>query len=150
MRGYTIIEILIAVAIVLILTTVVFQGITSFRESNDLARAADIVYDTLNKARALTLASKEQSVYGARLASSTITLFKGPSYVIDDPDNEIKEIPSLVVISGLSLASTSPDIVFKRLSGETDNYGTITLTTTRNPLKTKNIEIYNSGLSELR
>lgn len=149
-KGFTLIEMLIASAVVIILAVIIFSGLTSFRESNNLLRGVDLVSDTLNKARVQTLSSKEQSAYGVRLASTTITLFKGNGYNPSDSSNEVINLPALVEIASFANSSTSLNIVFKRLSGETDNPGTVKMIIRSNADKTKEIEIYNSGLTEIK
>ncbi|KKS36971.1 MAG: hypothetical protein UV01_C0015G0025 [Parcubacteria group bacterium GW2011_GWA2_42_14] len=150
MHGYTLIEMLIASAVVIILAVIIFAGLTSFRESNNLLRGVDLVADTLNKARVQTLASKEQSGYGIRLASTSVIFFKGNGYNPSDSSNETINMPPMVEINNFANSSTSLNIVFKRLSGETDNPGTIKMIIKRNSDKTKSIEVYNSGLVEIK
>lgn len=151
-KGFTFIEILIATMIVVVLVAIAFSALTSFRESNNLFRSTDLVIESLNKAKVRSLASKNQLMYGIHLASTTVTLFAGAGYNASDDSNEVSNLPVLTEVSNFSPnnATTSLDIVFKRLTGETDNPGIITLRATRNLSKTKQIEVYNSGLVEIK
>ena len=147
--GFTTLELLISVAIVIFLAAIIYSGISSFKESNILLITADTVADTLNKAKIRTLSSKLGSAYGVQLASTTITLFKGDSFVSGTVEETINlRAPAVIYSASLSLSSL--DIVFKRLTGETDNFGTITLRSEKNNSMTKTITIYASGLVEIK
>lgn len=147
--GFTIIEVLISIAILAILAAIVYSAMFSFKDSSILLGEADKVFDMLTKAKTNTVSSKSDSSYGVRLSSTTVILFKGNSYA-GGTIEETLQLRSPAQIYSLALASSSPDIVFERLTGETDNFGTITLRSVTNANMTKTITVYASGLVEIK
>ncbi|OGZ96035.1 MAG: hypothetical protein A3I44_00055 [Candidatus Sungbacteria bacterium RIFCSPLOWO2_02_FULL_51_17] len=144
--GFTAIEVLIAVVVTAVLVAIVLSGFASFRETAELTRAADSVIDVLKQARVQTLASQYSAQYGARFASSTAVLFRGSTFASDPASHATTTFPALVEVSSIALAGGGADVVFKRLTGETDNFGSITLHAKRIGAKTKIITIYASGI----
>ncbi len=88
-RGFTLMEILIVIAISLLLLSVTLSVFLSFSKSRAIDVASGRIIDTLRIARSNTLASKDESVYGVHFASSTITLFKGGSFSSVDSNNVV-------------------------------------------------------------
>ncbi|OHA06755.1 MAG: hypothetical protein A2934_01120 [Candidatus Sungbacteria bacterium RIFCSPLOWO2_01_FULL_47_10] len=147
MKAFTIVEILISIAVVGVLVAIVMAGLSSFRESTNLTRARDIVFQTLKNARIQTLASDSASSFGVRFASTSITLFMGNGYNPSDASNKEAILPVLAEISSVGFeGTTSAEIYFRRLTGEPSNTGTITLRSARNEDKILMIEIFSSGL----
>ena len=140
MRGFTLIEIFISVAVIVVIVLVVAGGLSSFRRSAELNQAVDGVVSQLREARHRTIESKDASQWGVHVESSRTTLFKGVSFP-EGTDKEVFTLPSAVTAAGPA------DIVFKRISGDTDNAGIVTLTLGAN---TKAINIRSSGLIELQ
>ena len=141
MRGFTLIEILVSITVIVIVILVVVSGLSSFRKSAELNQAVDGVVSQLREARRRTIESKDASQWGVHRESSRTTLFKGAAYSAGAPDNEVFTLPSAVTAAGPA------DIVFKRISGDTDNAGTVTLTLGTD---IRTINIRSSGLIELQ
>lgn len=139
--GFTLVEILISIAVVAIVVIVIVTGLSSFRRSADLNHALDGVVAQIRETRRRTIESKDAARWGVHIVSTSTTLFKGATYSSGAADNEIFVLPPGVTLSGI------PDIIFKRISGETDNAGTLTLTQGSD---TKAINIYLSGLVEIQ
>lgn len=145
-RGFTVIEILIAIVVTITLVTIILSGFASFRESSELTRAADSIVDILKQARTRTLASENSAQYGIRFASSTAVLFQGSAFSSNPASHATTTLPALVEVSSITLVGGGADILFKRLTGETDNTGTVIVRSRRTSAKTKTITIYASGL----
>ena len=142
-KGLTMLEILISIAVIAVVVIIIASALAAFRRSADLASAVDGVSAQLREARRRTIESKDASRWGVHVESSRTTLFKGATYLPGAADNEVSGLPSTVTIAGLT------DIVFKRISGDTDNSGTLTITSTQDTSKTKTIIIRSSGLIEV-
>ena len=74
-------------------------------------------------------------------------LFSGASYDPNDASNEILSINSEVRISAFALTGGGGEALFKKLSGATDQSGTVTLALVRDPSKTRVITIAPTGLA---
>jgi prepilin-type N-terminal cleavage/methylation domain-containing protein len=145
-RGFTLIEILVSISVVVILAAIMWMGLSSFRESYELDQSADAILALLKDARTRTLASDGATQYGVHFEETKVVLFSGASY---NPAGAIDtfQLPSSIRISSVNLAGGGRDTVFARLSGATTQSGTIVLESLRRGF-IKNIEILNSGLAE--
>lgn len=145
-RGFTLIEILIALGIGLVLTTVVLSVFMNFRSYQALDKDVGLIVEVIRQAKSLTLNSKNSSQYGVHFESGSITIFTGASYSSTSPTNLVHTFNSGVSAT-TTLTGSVRDIVFKRLSGETDNNGTIVLSS-QFSTTTKTITVYKTGLVE--
>lgn len=145
--GFTLIEILIAIAIAAILFTIVVSGFSGLRQETDLGLAAQDSVAFLQQARVKTLSSENSSVYSVHFETNKFVLFAGSVYNAADPANKTRNIPSTVEISPIALNGGGVDVVFKRFTGETAAYGYVTFRLTSDPTVTRVVKIEPVGLS---
>jgi prepilin-type N-terminal cleavage/methylation domain-containing protein len=143
-KGFTVVEILVVIMIMALLSVIVLSGFAGYRNAQSLKNDTDLVLAVLRQARTQTLASQGGTTYGVHFASSTITLFSGSSYVDGVASNDAYTLDTHTQLN-LALNGGSSDVIFKRLSGETDHYGTITVATTVST-STRTITIFKTGL----
>lgn len=121
--GFSLIELILAVAIVLIIGGFSMSFSTNFLLQNAAANTRDQFIGELRKAQTYALSSKENSNWGVQYTGNTITLFKGTSYAARDTAwDEIYESNANLSISGPN------EIVFTKMSGLPSTTGTITIT----------------------
>lgn len=149
MKGFTLIETLVAVAVLALLAVIVVSGLSSFQESGELLRASDLVAGTLRDAKGRTLASKNNLAYGVHFDSDQIVLFEGTAYDASSVSNEVTPLPFRVEISTIALGG-GDEVAFLRLSGEAIATGTIMLRVKQEPSKTKTVQMYESGVVEIK
>ena len=148
-RGLTIIEILVAVSIIALVVTIITVSFSRLNSSQALEKSADLVVSILNEARSLTLSSKGDSQYGVYFEDSQATLFKGAIYSPADPDNVITKPHALVEFGEITLSGGGTSIIFKRLTGNTDQTGTIKVFLKSSPVTFRIITISATGIVEL-
>lgn len=146
--GFTLIETAVAVSIVLVLAALSLAGLSSFRDSSLLSKTADEAASALKTARSRTLASENALSYGVYFGTSTVILFPGTTYSVNNSANEITDISPRVEISSNTLTASST--AFRRLTGEATISGSVTFRLKSNPSKTKTITIYGSGLFSIQ
>ena len=146
-RGFTLIEFLVVLAIIGIITTVIILSLSDFRENQTLKGDVEKVFSVISEARSKTLASVDASSYGVHFESGKVVLFKGTFYSAADPDNEEMTINDLLEISDISLNGAGSDVIFKRLTGETEEYGNITIRVKADTSKNKIITITSTGIA---
>jgi prepilin-type N-terminal cleavage/methylation domain-containing protein len=146
-RGFTLIEILITVGILGAIVTIILVSFNTFRDSQGLERETETVVEILNQARSQTLSSKNASSYGVHFASTSVTFFTGTTYNAADSTNQIYSLTSNNIINSVNLTPGGMDVVFNRLTGETNQNGTIGLLNQRTSASTT-ITIYKTGLIE--
>lgn len=143
-RGFTLIEILTIVAILAVLSTISIQVFNRYKERQALDLGAQIVAEALREARDQTLDSLEGSSYGVHLASSTVTIFKGPSFSEGAPENRERELVPPVIMASTTLSGS--DVVFERLSGATEDAGSLFISVPGKESQHKEIIIESTGV----
>lgn len=126
-KGFSILEIMISVSLIGVLTVIVVGQFSKYQAAQFIRTDTEAVIGIIEDARAKTLSSVSSSQYGVHFDTDTATLFTGSSYSSSDPDNKILELSSYVQITDVSLVGGGDEIVFERLSGNTNQYGSITL-----------------------
>ncbi len=145
-KGLTFIEIIIAVAILMVITVFTLVSLNTFRENQSLKNAVNETVSLINQARSKTLSSQEFSQYGVHFESSRTVLFKGTIFSEPNSENIVFAVPSSIEISSISLNGGGVDLVFQKLTGKTDQFGSIIFRVKNDISKTKTIDIKNTGI----
>jgi prepilin-type N-terminal cleavage/methylation domain-containing protein len=141
-KGFTLVELLLVLAIFVILFAIVGTISLNTLPSTQLTTQTDRVESMLRKAQSRTVSRHADTVWGVHLTSSDATLFAGVSYAARDVSyDETLTFPSGVTVSGLT------DILFAYRTGATSNTGTITLTHAATGT-TKTLTVNTSGAVE--
>jgi len=146
MKGLTIIEILIVIAILVLLAALGAGALPDFGKNVELNDAALRSTSLLDQARVQTLSSKDATQYGVHFEADKMVLFRGSSFSSTDSSNEEHLLPRGVLISQISLNGGGSDVVFKRLIGETNEYGTITFRIKLDVQKIRTVQIEKTGV----
>lgn len=146
--GFTIVEILIGLAILGIISAITFASFSGLNSANALHASVGLVASNIEQARSLTLASHQGEQYGVHLGTTSITMFTGAHYGASDADNVTIDIDRHVEISNVTLSGGGSDILFQRLTGATHQSGTITLSLKDDSSSTKIITIDATGIIE--
>lgn len=137
--GFTLIEILIVTAIVVILfgmgLFISFDFYRSFLSNSE----RDLLVGVLEKARNRAMNNINQSPHGVHIASSSYILFQGSVYAPASPSNEPITSNTAITKTGIT------DVVFSQLSGDPDTTGSITL---QSSARTDVININDEGTIE--
>ena len=145
--GFTLLEFLIAIGILVILASIVTYAISSFKKEALLKDAKAKILNELNLARSKTLASDENSLWGVHFEPTKIVRFKGPSYSLTSPSNtEILFLPEVRIAS--ILLGGPVDLTFVRLTGRASVSGTVVVELVSDTSRIATITIYSSGIAE--
>ncbi len=147
MKGFTLIEVLLALSVVAIIAAISVTSLSNFNKDKALTIEVEKVLSLVTKARSLTLAAKDDSGYGVHFEDRKAVLFKGASYSSSAATNQIQLLNDEVKISAIALTGGATDVVFQKLSGATAQNGTITLTSVRNSSQTKVITVTGTGIA---
>ncbi len=145
-RGFTVIELLIVVAIVAILAALSLIAFNNLRQHQVLERDTALVRSMLELARSHTLASRESDQYGVYFSEPTVAVFQGDSYSSTQVLRQRKLDP-MVTIEQFAINGNSDSVVFSALKATTTNHGTIVLKNTRDNA-TSSVTIKPTGLVE--
>lgn len=113
-RGFTLIEILVVVAIMSVLAAISFPFYARFITQNSVSSTANGLVGSLQKAQMYAMSGKNNSSWGVRYADSKIILFQESSNTVFDSYN----VPGSLQITGLN------QVVFSRPTGLPTSFGT--------------------------
>lgn len=126
-KGFTLIEMLLSVALLGLLAGFFSPIYFSIQARNDLDVAANIIAQSLRRAQTLSRAMEGDSSWGVYVQSGKISIFSGVSFSGRDASfDEDFDISNGVTFSGVQ------EVVFDRNSGEPAMTGTMTLTGANN------------------
>jgi type II secretory pathway pseudopilin PulG len=144
-KGFSLIEMLVIIGILVILISMSASALLLFRKESDLSNNAEEIVSALRRAQNKSLASEAGGHYGVYFNSSQYILFKGEDYVSRDSSfDEINELPNNIEIYEIDLAGGN-EIVFDRITGITNRSGNVSLRLKDNPAKTESVYIDGSG-----
>lgn len=137
-NGFTLIEILIVMVIVLLLFSLSFINIGKPQESTNLATVSDTLVADIKTQQILAMSGGKGSAttaqpYGVYIQSNQYTLFAGSTYSSSDPNNFTETLPA-----GITIGTTFPSsqLILDKGTGEVQSFtagsNTITLTTAHN------------------
>ena len=147
-RGFTLLEMILVLAVIAVVSGILLGAFASFREASQLTETHSSIIGILKDARSRTLASKGNSNHGVHFEEIKTVLFKGSTYSSSDPSNEIYLLPAGIKISSINLTGGAADTVFTRLLGTTTASGKITITSKRDSGQSKTIDILSTGVIE--
>ena len=148
-NGFTLIEVLVVIAIMALLITVSVQALNTFANRAGKDAPARTVLGALEEAHARTLAADNDTNYGVHFATTTVTIFEGDTYIDGDPTNTVRSLPTRSQISIISLTASTTEVVFSRLRANASATGTITTILTTDPSVTGTVSISAVGLMEI-
>lgn len=139
-QGFTLVELLLVVALMLIMSVFMFPLGFSFYQSQMLDETQSGIVSALRRAQMFSVSGKHDSAFGVRFIEQAYVIFEGQSYQTrTSSQDEVFVISSMMHIAGLQ------EVVFTPISGEPDIVGDITVGTGS---QVRTIEIYGSGLIE--
>lgn len=148
-RGLTVLEILLAVSIIALLAFFSLGPFFNFRDGQILDNTASEIISIINEARNSTLSSLNDASYSVRVEEFRVVLFEGATFDNGDPSNEEYNLDDRVHISEIDLAGGVSDINFERLTGDTYDQGSLTISLQNgNASSTRKILIDRVGVVE--
>jgi len=145
-HGFSLIEVFVAIAVIGILIGIVFGQISNFRNMQILKTETESVVSVINQARSMTLSSEDSSQYGIHFESSRIVLFKGTGFFEPSLTNQEINLNSSIILSSINFTGGGDDIIFERLTGDTNQDGSFIISLVSDPLKQKTISITKIGI----
>lgn len=126
-QGFTLVEITISLAVMTLLTAMLFSGLSSSKNNQALSTGVEIILSALGEARTKTLSSENNQSYGVYLRTDKVVIFPGAVFSEQNPLNQEFKLENPIYISTTSLAVSTSTLLFLRVTGEVANYGTITV-----------------------
>lgn len=143
MKGFSLIEILMAVAILGILTSIVISTFSTAQLKKEQSGITQSLVASLEKQKADTQAGKGGAIYGVKLNTDSYVLYKG-TYSVNSATNQ-----DVVIDKKFSLSETLTNannlIYFSKLYGKANENATITISHIQNQVSPQVIVIEQSG-----
>lgn len=121
--GFTIIELLITVSILVVITTFAIIGFKNFASFQQYNQAVGDIQFSLEQTRLSARSTEQDSRHGIKFNSDSIVIFVGDVYSAADPQNQI--INYELVTLQTTLAGGVDEVVFDKLTGFPSATGTI-------------------------
>jgi prepilin-type N-terminal cleavage/methylation domain-containing protein len=139
MKGFTLIEVLLSIAIIGIMTAISIPVFYNYQIKNDTYLAVSTIVQSLRRAQILTQAVEVDAAWGVKVQQGGIVLFKGTTYSSRDVSfDEVFDMSTTIIPSGLS------EVVFNKMTGLPMQIGNITLTSNVN--QSKSLTINSKGM----
>jgi len=136
-KGFSLVEVIIVVAILTLLLSISDSIYSNVRASTNLKIAGDSIVQALRSTKTNASIGKNDSKWGVKTLVNKIVIFKGVDYTSRDiAYDQIINLPNGVVASGLD------EFIFEKVTGNTINTGDIIIT---NSSGSKNIGINGKG-----
>lgn len=145
-RGFTVLEILIAIAILGLLLATILPSFMSFRRSSTLNANTMNLMTLINRARILAVSSKNDDQYGIHLESNKAVLYEGLTYTAGATTNETYTFDSGVTLSSISINGGGSEVLFAKVTGATTQNATTTLLLS-GTTSSSTIVIYPTGIA---
>jgi len=125
-RGFTLLEIIIAIAIMALILATVIPSLMTFRRSSILNTETQELITLANRARLLAVSSKNDQQFGVHFESGKAVLFVGATYTAGVPTNE-EHIFDQSVTASTVLSGGGSEVLFAKVTGEASRVATTTL-----------------------
>lgn len=138
-KGYTLVELLLTVALITILATISAGFYARFINQNGQANTVDRIVGSLRKAQTYAMSGKNNSSFGVSFNSSKIYLYQGPSFAARNAAfDETFDVPGSVAVTGLT------EINFTKITGAPNTAGAVFVTSNND---TKTLTVNSLGVA---
>lgn len=143
-KGMTALEIIIALSIIVFVGALITIPFVRFKNSQLLVSSAEEVVSALREARANTLAAKNDTAHGVHFESGRFVVFQ-TAWSEGAAGNVVIYFQDPTYLPTISLSGGGADVLFTRLTGKTNQSGTLMLQLKGNASSQKTITIDPSG-----
>lgn len=149
-KGFSLIEIIVVIAITGILISISISTFFSVSDNQSLEKDVNYAISLTEKARLQTVNAKNNSRFGVRFSSSTVTLFQGTTYVAGSSTNTVFNLSPKVEISSINLTGGTQTLAFELITGKSNATGTIRFRLKNNQTASSTVVVYKTGLVEIQ
>lgn len=147
-KGFTLVEVLIAVALVGIAVAIVSISFSKINSNKALESNASLAASVLNEARGKTLSGEGAFQYGVYIGDGELVLFRGATYSPSDPNNVSTQLNSLLGVRNILISGGGRSVIFQKFTGATNQNGTFEIYLKSDATQYKTIRINSTGVVE--
>ncbi|MBI5400651.1 MAG: prepilin-type N-terminal cleavage/methylation domain-containing protein [Candidatus Yonathbacteria bacterium] len=130
LRGFTVFELLIVVAILGVLLATILPSLLNFRRYSILNTEAQELVTMINRARLLSVSSKNDQRFGMHFEAGKIVIFQGSTYSSGATTNEAHTFDRSLTLSSIVINGGGSELLFEKVTGATSQNATTTLLVT--------------------
>lgn len=149
-RAFTLLELVIVSGIMILIAGISMTSLKGLLSEQRVEKDAESAYAYLQRARNQTLVGENGDQYGVAFASTSITLFRGKTYVPGDPNLVTFTFLNNSVFQNVSLTGGVSQVYFSKISGKPSATGTIEVVSKSDTSINEVITIHASGLTEVQ
>lgn len=120
--GFTLLEIIISIGVLTLISSLALVSFINSRNVREVAISGQDVISVLRLAQSKALGGEDNSAWGIHLEQGQSVLFRGISYV-GATFTQNFPLPARLEIANISLTGGGSDVIFKRITGRTDQAG---------------------------
>lgn len=157
--GFTLIEILVVIAVLLVISAITIPGMVTFRTKNSAENSAMEIARLIELAKSKAMASEDDEKFGVYfdylLEPSKYILFKGDSYATREAADDLTySLPEELEFYNINLSEietgdASNEVVFGKLPGISSHQGNVSLRRKADISQSETIYISSSGMISL-
>lgn len=121
-QGFTLLEIIISVGVLTLISGLALVSFINSRNVREVATSGQDVISVLRLAQSKSIGGEDNSAWGIHLEQGQAVLFRGTSY-IGATFTQSFPLSARLEIANIALIGGGSDVVFKRITGRTDNSG---------------------------
>lgn len=125
-KGFTLIEIMVVVAIVLVLSAIAIVSLSAMQERILLNSMASGLVFHLEESRSRSVAGVQGQPHGIYFDTDYYVQFRGEEYDPNDSTNTVHELDPRLELS-TDILSGEESIIFSRITGATEESHTVTI-----------------------
>lgn len=135
-KGFTLIEIIIAISILAVVSVMIGLSLSSFVKSQNIKNTTENVVSLISEARAKTVNGYQGLVYSVYFQSDRATLFSGTTFNSNAATNEVLMYGSNITATTITMSDAGSVLTFSKMSGGANPYGTISMSLDGQVIKT--------------
>lgn len=126
-KGFSALELVIVMAILAMLLASIVPSFVNFRRNSILNTETQELVTVINRARLLSVSSKNDQQFGVHFESGKIVLFQGATYSAGATTNEEHIFNSSLTLSPITINGGGSEILFEKVTGAASQNATTTL-----------------------
>ena len=148
-RGFSALEILVVMGILAVLLSAIVPSFLNFRRSSTLNIETQELITMINRARLLSVSSKNDQQFGVHFESGKIVLFQGGTYSASSTTNEVHVFDPALTLASIGVNGGGSEILFQKVTGATTQDATTTLLVTGTTASTT-VRVLSTGIATMQ
>lgn len=148
-RGFSLIEMIIVFGIVALIAQISISTFVNVSNNQSLEKDVNYAVSMIERARTQTINAKNNSQFGIKFASSTITLFQGTTYNANSASNTVFALSSKVEIAAINLTGGVSQATFEFITGKSNATGTVKFRLKQDANSSSTIMLHKTGFAEI-